>query len=82
MLAGCGHRATSGAPRPVAPASAAQSAGALPPSVPLGLVRVSDGDGRVGFIDHAGTVLLPPLFAPMDVLGESEGLVAVREHGS
>lgn len=81
MLSGCGRRATPAAARPAAPASAAQSAGLAPRSAPSGLVRVSDGEGRVGFIDRTGTVLLAPQFDLLDVLHESEGLVAVRQHG-
>lgn len=81
LLSGCGRHATPPAPRPVPPASAAQSAGPAARSVPLGLVRVSDDEGRVGLIDRTGAVVLPPQFAPQDVSSESEGLVAVRQHG-
>jgi WG containing repeat len=81
MLSGCGRRATPPAPQSVAPASAAQSAGVAPRSVPSGFVRVSDAGGRVGFIDRTGAVLLEPQFAGTDVLRQSEGLVAVRQHG-
>lgn len=81
LLLGCQGRPTPPASRAVAPASATPSASVAPRSVPSGFVRVSDAEGRVGFIDRTGAVLLEPQFSPMDVLHESEGLVAVRKHG-
>jgi len=77
----CDRRAPPPPPPVASSPSASQSERAAPGHAPIGLVRVSDATGRVGFIDRTGAVLVPPQFSSLDVLHPADGLVAARQHG-